>query len=52
MYKFDQAFTPGRIVDFIKDLNISNYQLVPKDPFEILYKKENENPFHSMSRTS
>ena len=44
MYEFNQAFTPGRIVDFIKDLNISNYQLVPKDPFEILYKKEIEKP--------
>jgi hypothetical protein len=43
MYKFNEAFTPGRIIDFINYLNISNYQLVPKDPFEILYKKENEN---------
>ena len=52
MYKFDQAFTPGRIVDFIKDLNISNYQFVPKDPFEILYKKENEKPlsFYEQSK--
>jgi hypothetical protein len=44
MYKFEHAFTPGRIVDFINNLNISNYQLVPKDPFEILYKKEIEKP--------
>lgn len=42
MYKFNQAFTPGRIIDFINNLNISNYQLVPKDPFEILYKNKNK----------
>ena len=52
MYKFEYAFTPGRIVDFINNLNISNYQLVPKDPFEILYEKENEKPlsFYEQSK--
>ena len=52
MYKFEHAFTPGRIVDFINNLNISNYQLVPKDPFEILYEKENEKPlsFYEQSK--
>ena len=42
MFKFTHAFTPGRIYDFINNLNISNFQLVPKDPFEIIIKNENE----------
>jgi len=52
MYKFNQVFTPGRIVDFINDLNLSNYQLVPKDPFETLDITEDEEPlsFYEQSK--
>lgn len=52
MYRFKQAFTPGKIIDFIQNLNVSNYEPVPKDPFEPIYINNNVEPlsFYEQSK--
>lgn len=52
MYPYTEIFTPGRIIDFIKKINISNYQLVPKDPYEQFYLNIDKSPisFYEQSK--
>ena len=43
MYPYTQLFTPGRLIEFIANLNLSNYEEIPKVPFEQKQKYSNKN---------
>ena len=50
MYPYTEIFTPGRIIDFINGLNVSNYKLVPEDPYEKFYENEKNLSFYEQSK--
>lgn len=43
MYPYTGFFALGKFCDFITNLNLSNYNEIPKDPFEIIKINKNEN---------
>ena len=40
---YTQLFTPGRLIEFIANLNLSNYEEILKTPFEQELKYSNKN---------